>query len=516
MSIRAFWKQMLIGACTGLLLLQPAIAADIPAPSTAQQHPVILKLNDPGATVDGKTVTLQAAPVLMNRTTMVPLRFVSESLGVEVKWDGASKSITMSRASQTIQLTIDQSTASVNGNFITMEQPPIIVKETTMVPLRFVAEVFNQTVAYDNDTLTITITDKSASAAPATAPTVSAKKQLDKLTVDNLTYSKDRLGNSGPGNNTARFIDMTSDNNGNVYLLYFDPNRKSSISQYVILKYNERDGDANLQNAVSFDMSFKLQVKETNQTYLPQDMNPKRMYYDEAHDRLYVLVGLGLDDNQLAIYEVLPTLRMIAYNAKSPHNHSSNFVAFTDDEHFYYSDVVQKNIYYSTGANENKTSFSYMIGDKTPNFVSTVSKGQVYLFDRANMAISQIESGGIRKIADVKIDNLFAATARDGAFYAASERGIYCIGTDGTVEPFVTFKDLVYNKGLFDPVTKTYKPIFNDAERVVDNRVVKEENTRERTPIVFGFSSLFTLNGNGNVILYDSGLDALRRINVYR
>ena len=47
------------------------------------------------ATVNGKTVTLDVAPQLLNDRTMVPLRFVVESLGAIVEWEDVTQTVTI-------------------------------------------------------------------------------------------------------------------------------------------------------------------------------------------------------------------------------------------------------------------------------------------------------------------------------------------------------------------------------------------------------------------------------------
>jgi hypothetical protein len=42
-------------------------------------------------------ITLNTAPYIENGTTLVPVRFVSEALGATVSWDGASKTVTITK-----------------------------------------------------------------------------------------------------------------------------------------------------------------------------------------------------------------------------------------------------------------------------------------------------------------------------------------------------------------------------------------------------------------------------------
>jgi len=59
-------------------------------------------INKPTAIVNGKTVYIDPAnykvvPILVNGRTMLPVRFVSESLGAEVEWNEAQQKVTITK-----------------------------------------------------------------------------------------------------------------------------------------------------------------------------------------------------------------------------------------------------------------------------------------------------------------------------------------------------------------------------------------------------------------------------------
>jgi hypothetical protein len=57
-----------------------------------------------------------------------------------------------------IQLTIGSKTASVNGKPVTMDVPPMIINGRTLVPLRFISDAFGAIINYDSATRMISIT----------------------------------------------------------------------------------------------------------------------------------------------------------------------------------------------------------------------------------------------------------------------------------------------------------------------------------------------------------------------
>ena len=139
------------------------IAAD-GKPDTANQDPVeiILKLDELNATVNGKFVTLDAKPYLkpvVNRT-MVPLRFLSESLGAKVTWKAESEQVVIedNNSAKTIILTINSEKAIVDGMEKILDSPAeMLPPGRTFVPLRFVSEKLDAKVVYDAKNRAITI-----------------------------------------------------------------------------------------------------------------------------------------------------------------------------------------------------------------------------------------------------------------------------------------------------------------------------------------------------------------------
>jgi hypothetical protein len=108
--------------------------------------------------VDGEEVKFgEATPRAIQGTTMVPFRPLFEALGANVEYDLVHKSVTATKDSTGIELTIGEKIAKKNGAEITMAQAPVLIKGATYVPLRFVAEALEATVEYDKATQVITI-----------------------------------------------------------------------------------------------------------------------------------------------------------------------------------------------------------------------------------------------------------------------------------------------------------------------------------------------------------------------
>jgi len=109
------------------------------------------------AYVNGESKTLDAAPIIRNSRTMLPVRFVAENLGAEVGWDDATKTVSVKSADTTIEIVIGAATAKVNGAEIALDSPAFIENSRTYLPVRVVAENLGATVSWDDATKTATL-----------------------------------------------------------------------------------------------------------------------------------------------------------------------------------------------------------------------------------------------------------------------------------------------------------------------------------------------------------------------
>ena len=127
-------------------------AADANQNSAAEKSKVIkLQIGSRIVNVDNEAVIYDAAPVIRNDRTLVPIRIVTETLGGKVDWNGATKEVTLHIDGKEIKMTIGK----------TLEKygvAPVIIDGRTFVPVRFVADELGATVAWDDATKTVTIT----------------------------------------------------------------------------------------------------------------------------------------------------------------------------------------------------------------------------------------------------------------------------------------------------------------------------------------------------------------------
>ncbi len=174
-----------------VFLLPAAFAADANTvdirfyDAKSDSYLTAVQLNQVQLTLNGTSITGDVPAVLQAENggtrTLIPVRLVSEQLGAEVVWLPDASQVMILYGDDTILLTIDSSTALVNGQSVTLpdEIPATLVyyqgSVRTMVPLRFVAEVLGAVVTWDGDTMTAsisTVADDTASIADETDTSV--------------------------------------------------------------------------------------------------------------------------------------------------------------------------------------------------------------------------------------------------------------------------------------------------------------------------------------------------------
>ncbi|MBQ2941121.1 MAG: carbohydrate-binding domain-containing protein [Clostridia bacterium] len=100
-------------------------------------------------TLDGRELFFNTDPVIKNGTTLVGFRAILEALGATVTWDGEKRMAGAEKDGIKIELYIDSVTAYVNGEEKTLLTAPEIINGSTMIPVRFVSENLGMKVSWD-------------------------------------------------------------------------------------------------------------------------------------------------------------------------------------------------------------------------------------------------------------------------------------------------------------------------------------------------------------------------------
>ncbi|WP_096202821.1 copper amine oxidase N-terminal domain-containing protein [Bacillus sp. FJAT-45350] len=110
--------------------------------------------------VGDKKLNFNNDPIVRNGVTLVEFRTIFESLGMSVNWDKKSSTVTGKSGNTTIRFTVGSQYAFVNSNPVRLDVPSRIMNGRTLVPLRFVGETVGKQVTWDGTTRTIFILDR--------------------------------------------------------------------------------------------------------------------------------------------------------------------------------------------------------------------------------------------------------------------------------------------------------------------------------------------------------------------
>ncbi len=113
-------------------------------------------------TIDGKEVKTDVAPFIENSRTLVPVRFISETLGYKVDWNEGDRSVKITKDEKSIGLKIGSTEVTVEDKgkttTETIDVAPSIKEDRTFVPVRFISETMGLNVGWDDETSTVKIT----------------------------------------------------------------------------------------------------------------------------------------------------------------------------------------------------------------------------------------------------------------------------------------------------------------------------------------------------------------------
>jgi len=131
-------------------LMMFALAANVSA--APKERTVQVMLN-------GKAVTFQIAPVIIENYTFVEFRSLFEQLGYTVDYAESTKTIHALSAMHEIQMSLGGDVAFVDGKTVPVNGQMKIVQDRTMVGLRFVTELSGMKVDWDADAFQAIIVD---------------------------------------------------------------------------------------------------------------------------------------------------------------------------------------------------------------------------------------------------------------------------------------------------------------------------------------------------------------------
>ena len=113
--------------------------------SLYKEKEVLLKLNNGYILYSVGTMPF----IDKNGRTLIPLRMIGDLMGSEVSWDEKKKMATVTHDKTTIVFPIGQKYYQKNGVKIEMDTSAVISGDSTMIPVRYVAEAFELELNWD-------------------------------------------------------------------------------------------------------------------------------------------------------------------------------------------------------------------------------------------------------------------------------------------------------------------------------------------------------------------------------
>ncbi|GBF78318.1 hypothetical protein PA598K_06947 [Paenibacillus sp. 598K] len=119
-----------------------------------------------GVTLGGTSLRFgDQQPVIVDGRLLVPLRELIAALGGTINWDATTRTVSWLVGDTKIALPIGQKTATVNGTQVTISAGADILNGRTLVPARFIVETLGMTANWDQAAQQLTITATTDSPA---------------------------------------------------------------------------------------------------------------------------------------------------------------------------------------------------------------------------------------------------------------------------------------------------------------------------------------------------------------
>jgi len=120
--------------------------------------------------IDGRLVNFDVPPTVIQGHVLVPLRGIFERLGATVDYDARTQHIVALRGTQAVELTVGSRQARINDTPKLLDVPAFTINGRTLVPLRFVSESLGANVQWIEASQTILIATGTAAAPPSPPP----------------------------------------------------------------------------------------------------------------------------------------------------------------------------------------------------------------------------------------------------------------------------------------------------------------------------------------------------------
>lgn len=142
-------------------------------------------------TLNGSPLALSSPVLIQNDRVLVPMRSIMEALGYSVVWHSNTHTVEANKGDTQLFLTIDNPVATVNQQPVILDAAATLSENSTMVPLRFVAQYGGATVLWDAATAVVSITTSQVPQGDLTDSVVYI--QTNKIQGSGIVLSSDGL-----------------------------------------------------------------------------------------------------------------------------------------------------------------------------------------------------------------------------------------------------------------------------------------------------------------------------------
>lgn len=160
-------KKVVIVLVTIILsMILAGSALGSPQDGVEEGKTIFLQVDNPHAVVNDKLVLIdrdnpKVTPVIKNNRTLVPLRFVTENLEVEVEWDEAAGKAILTKDGKIVECFPNSSRVNTDGLSVQLDVAAQTIEGRLYIPLRTIGELFGQNVSFKKGIIMITEHDTS-------------------------------------------------------------------------------------------------------------------------------------------------------------------------------------------------------------------------------------------------------------------------------------------------------------------------------------------------------------------
>lgn len=208
-------------------------------------------------TLNGNEVKTDVAPFIKENRTLVPIRFISEALEYDVKWDNENRTVTINNNNKNMVLTINNKNINVDGQSKTTDVAPALYNNRTYVPIRFISENFGINVDWDNENRTVVLENNKYS---------------------NLSKEENEYLNT-----ISNYTKITEDKFNEIKSYFFENASKYSNDE-IVAKFNELSSEINTNVKKISDLNVPEKFSKSHKLFLDAMENVQDMLngYKEA------------------------------------------------------------------------------------------------------------------------------------------------------------------------------------------------------------------------------------------